>query len=215
MKNILNPKWLLIINSLPISILFFLLFSQYKIIKTLLNTEQVDKWKFFGIALLLLTFANLVYTIYAILKEKFVSVWYAFFGLVFYLTYVYLYLYFSDEILPSSIPNWMISYSFLMYTVTFLMPTFLYCLFVLVFHFTPHATVYNPWISFIKAISIPILAFLFIQIVLPVWNGFHYKYFTHVAVILLITCILTFIFFLIRFFMFCFLRVILFGKNIN
>ena len=73
MRNLLNPKWLFIINTIPIAILFFIYFGEYNIIKTLLKAENLRLWTIFGVSLVLLGVLNLIYTCSLIFKKKEVS----------------------------------------------------------------------------------------------------------------------------------------------
>ena len=51
MKKPLNPKWLFIVNTLPILVLFALFISEFNIIKSLLEPGSIRLWKTFGITL--------------------------------------------------------------------------------------------------------------------------------------------------------------------
>ncbi len=81
MRNLLNPKWLFIINTLPLVVLFFLFFGQFNIIKTLLEENSIQLWKSFSLSLGVLGLLNFAYAVYLTLKNKDVSVW---FGLIAY-----------------------------------------------------------------------------------------------------------------------------------
>jgi hypothetical protein len=64
MRNLLNPKWLFIINTLPVAVLFILFFGQFNIIKTLLDENSIQLWKSFGLTLGVLGLLNFVYAVY-------------------------------------------------------------------------------------------------------------------------------------------------------
>lgn len=107
MRNLLNPKWLLFINTLPLVVLFFLFFGQFQIIKTLLEENSIQLWKSLGISLSALGLLNFAYTVYLILKKKNVSVGYGFLALLCYTTFIYIYGYYIDEIIPFlSLDGW-------------------------------------------------------------------------------------------------------------
>ena len=137
MRNLLNPKWLFIINTLPIVVLSVLFIGQYQIINSLLKPETLTLWKMFGINLAILAVFNVLYTSYLILKKKEVSWIYAGISLMVYITYVYWYSTYSSDIIPFNIPRWMINGDMFLYVGTFLMPTMAYAILVLVVHFTP------------------------------------------------------------------------------
>ena len=78
------------------------------------------------------------------------------------------------------------------------MPTLVYSLFVLVSHFTPEHKENKAWVNFLIAIGIPIVGYLFTQIILPLWQSFDKDFSVHAMLILVITVTLVFLFFLIR-----------------
>ncbi len=198
MRNLLNPKWLFIINTLPLVVLYLLFFGQFNIIKTLLEESSIQLWKSFGFSLGVLVLLNFVYAIYLTLKKKNVSVWFGLIALFCYIPFIYLYGYHLDKIIPSSVPQWMVSGNIFLYVGTFLMPTLAYSLFILVFHFTPENKEHKAWMSFLFAIGTPIAGYLFTQILLPLWQPFNRDFNVHAIVILVITATLVFLFFLIR-----------------
>ena len=198
MRNLLNPKWLLVINTLPLVVLSFLFFGQFNIIKTLLEKSSIQLWKSFGLSLGILGLLNFAYAFYLTLKKKNVSVWFGLIALLCYIPFIYLYGYHLDKIIPFSIPQWMVSGNIFLYVGTFLMPTLAYSLFILVSHFTPENKEHKAWVNFLVAIGIPIAGYLFTQIILPLWKPFDRDFSVHVMVILFITATLVFLFFLIR-----------------
>lgn len=198
MRNLLNPKWLFVINTLPLVVLFFLFFGQFNIIKTLLEESSIQLWKSFGLSLGVLGLLNFAYAVYLTLKKKNVSIWFGLIALLCYIPFIYLYGYHLDKIIPFSIPQWMVSGNIFLYVGTFLMPTLAYSLFVLVSHFTPESKEHKAWVNFLIAIGIPIAGYLFTQIILPLWQPFDRDFSVHAMVILVITATLVFLFFLIR-----------------
>ncbi|MDL2256746.1 MSEP-CTERM sorting domain-containing protein, partial [Bacteroidales bacterium OttesenSCG-928-I14] len=119
-------------------------------------------------------------------------------ALLCYITFIYLYGLHLEEILPFDIPRWMISDNLFIYVGTFLMSTLIYSIFILVVHFTADAKDNKAWKSFLIAIAIPVLAYLFLQIGLPSWRIFDENFGMHAALIIFITGTLIFLFFLIR-----------------
>ena len=198
MRNLLNSKWLFVINTLPIVVLIFLLFGQFNIIKTLLEESSIQLWKSFGLSLGVLGLLNFAYAVYLTLKKKNVSVWFGLIALLCYIPFIYLYGYHLDKIIPFSIPQWMVSGNIFLYVGTFLMPTLVYSLFILVSHFTPKNKEHKAWTNFLIAIGIPITGYLFTQIILPLWQPLDRDFSVHAMVILVITATLVFLFFLIR-----------------
>ena len=198
MKNILNPKWLFLINTLPIIILLILCNEQYQIIKTLLKPESIELWKSFGLSLVILGLLNFIYPVYLIVKNKSVSFWFGLLALFAYIPFLYVFGNKSNEFIPFSIPNWMVAGNIYMYVGTFLMPTIAYSLFILVTHFTPNHKENKPWVNFLLAIAIPLSIYLFTHLVLPLWQPTGKLFNTHTILIIVIAATLLFHFFLIR-----------------
>ncbi len=198
MQNLLNPKWLLLINTLPLSVLFFLYLAQFNLIKTLLKESSLQLWTNFGVSLLIIGGLNLLYVVYLILKKKNISISYAVIALVTYLPFIYLYGYHYDSMIPFSIPQWMVSDVTFLYVGTFLMPTLVYSLFVLVMYFTKKGKEHKAWVNFLMAIGIPILTYVFTQLIIPLWQP-SFRYFSmHAILILMIIITIVFFFFLMR-----------------
>ena len=198
MRNLLNPKWLFIINTLPLVVLYFLFFGQFNIIKTLLDASSIELWKSFGLSLGIIGLLNFTYAVYLTLKQKDVSVWYGLIALISYIPFIYLYGYHLDKIIPFSIPQWMVSGNIFLYVGTFLMPTLAYSLFILVSHFTPENKEHKAWVNFLIAIGVPIAGYLFSQIILPLWQRVEGEFYIHTFVVLVIAATIIFLFFLIR-----------------
>jgi hypothetical protein len=198
MRNWLNPKWLFIINTLPLVVLFFLFFGQFNIIKTLLEENSILLWKSFGFSLGVLGLLNFALAVYLTLKKKNVSVWYGLLALLCYISFIYLYGYHLDKIIPFSVPQWMVSGNIFLYVGTFLMPTLAYSLFILVSHFTSENKEYKAWVNFLIAIGIPVTGYLFSQIILPLWQRVESEFSIHILVVIIISATLVFLFFLIR-----------------
>jgi len=198
MRNLLNPKWLFFINTLPIVVLFFLFIGEFNIIKSLLNAENIKLWKTFGLTLVVLGLLNFGYAVWLKIKKQKVSVFYGVLALLCYIPFVYLFGFHSDKIIPFSIPQWMFSGNNILYVGTFLMPTLAYSLFVLVAHFTPETTEHKAWKNFLIAIIIPVSWFIFSQILLPLWKPVENNFGIHLLITFIIIGTLIFLFFLIR-----------------
>ena len=197
MRNLLNPKWLFIINTLPIAVLFIMLFGQFNIVKTLLDSENIRHWNIFGLALGFLGLSNFVYAVYLTLKKRDIPVIYAAVALFCYILFIYSYVCHFEDIMPFNVPQWMVSENLFIYVGTFLMPTLLYSLFILIIHFTSTEKEQKAWVNFLIAIGVPVIGYLFYLIVLPLWR-FSGDFETHSLFVLIIVATLVFLFFLVR-----------------
>jgi hypothetical protein len=198
MRNLLHPKWLFLINTLPIVVLFFLFTGEFNIIKSLLSAENIQQWKIFGSTLAVLGLLNFGYTLWLVIKNQKVSVLYGVLALICYIPFIYLVNFHSDKIIPFSIPRWMFSGESILYVGTFLMPTLAYSLFILVAHFTPETVEHKPGKNFLIAIITPIAWYLFAQIILPLWKPVEDNFSIHSSIIVVIIITLIFLFFLVR-----------------
>ncbi|MBK8807105.1 MAG: MSEP-CTERM sorting domain-containing protein [Bacteroidales bacterium] len=198
MKNLLNPKWLLLINTVPTIILLFLFYQEFTIIKSLLDTESLLLWKTFGYSLLGIGIASLCYSIIASLLNKKISIYYSLLALQVYVVYLYLYYIYSETLMPSfTIPSWMASEYFMLYAGTFLMPTLIYSLLTIAMQFTNDGSIKNSKTQFYITIAIPILWYIFGQIILPLWQPVEDVFNIHVIFILIILFTVVFLFFVI------------------
>jgi len=198
MKNLLNPKWLFITNTLPVVLLFIIAFGQFDIIESLLSKENKLTWQNFALALLVLTVINFVYASYCLFKKKDISIFYSTFNLVFYIAFLYFYVQKNSEIVPFSIPQWMITSDVVFYPGTFLMPTLIHALLAIVVISIPKNKKANPWLNFLYGLIFPLISYLFVQIALPLWQLPESNYSIHVVAVIFITITILFLFFICR-----------------
>ncbi|NRB47422.1 MAG: MSEP-CTERM sorting domain-containing protein [Saprospiraceae bacterium] len=198
MKNLLHPRWLLIVNTLPIGILFSLMIGKYRVINSLLEAHEVTYWYGFGFALFGLAIMNLVYTGLLWIRKQEVSPYYGLVAILTYIPYLYLISYHFEHIIPWRIPNWMLGSEGFFYVGTFLMPTLAYSLFILVHHFTPKREDHKAGVNFILALLIPFSWYIFLTTILPLWKPVDRRFTDHAVVIFVIAGTVLFLFFLIR-----------------
>jgi len=196
MRNLLNPKWLLIINTVPIIVLFVLFIGEFNVIKTLLTDENISLWKLFGYILGTLGVLNLSYSAYLIFRKKEISIFYGVAALLCYIPFLYLFEYHIDKIIPFNIPQWMYSGNSVIYAITFLMPTLIYSIFVFVLHFTPENKDHKASSNFLFAIIVPIVFYLFFQVIMPLWKPVDGNFGIHTTLIFVIAGTLVFLFFI-------------------
>lgn len=198
MRNLLNPKWLIIINTIPVIILSLIFYNEFNIIKTLLEEDNLRIWYNFSLTLFLLSILHLSYSIYSILRKKEISIYYGVGALIVYTIYLYAYSFYSSDIIPWSIPRWILSGDLLLYVGTLLMPTLAHALFIIVIKLTSKEKEHKAWKSFLLSLSIPVLTYLFSQISLPLYKLVDYRFGQHILIIGVIVGVILFLFFLIR-----------------
>ena len=198
MKNVLNPKWLILIYALPAALLFFIYYGEFNTIKTLLEEDIIELWYNFGGTLFLLSIIHVSYMLFCIVQKKELSLYYALSILPIYSSYLYVYSNYSYKLIPRSIPRWMLSRNTDIYLGTFLMPTLVFALFIIVIKLTSIEKNQKAWKSFLLSLSVPLIAYVFAQLILPLWKPVSYKFEKHVLTILVVIAVILFLFFLIR-----------------
>ena len=220
MRGFLNPKWIFAVNTIPIIVLFFLFTSQISLISSLLNESNIRLLISFGVALGILGVSNFIYAAYLIKQKRNIHALYGIITLVCFITFIYLHIFKLSDMLPFSFSRWMISEDIYFYASTFLMPTLCHAFFVLILRLTPDIKsrtqasdenespsdaeysairlTHKAWMSFLIAIAIPFLGYLFAQVVLPLWQPIGKNFDVHAILILIIIATLLFLFFLIR-----------------
>lgn len=196
MKNLLNPKWILLSCTLPVFILLLIGWGEFTIIKSLLSYESKSLLKTFVSILVFLTLCNTAYSIIQTLNKKKIDIAYCAITLVIQIAYLYSYLSFSDDIFPSDIPQWMGSGNLHIYVGTFLMPSLIHSLFTLVVLLDGNRNVAG-WKAVLCAIITVLLFFVFSIIIVPLWNGIE-SVFSHIFLLTIMLFTAIFLFFLIR-----------------
>ncbi|MBZ4190185.1 MSEP-CTERM sorting domain-containing protein [Niabella beijingensis] len=201
MKTLLSPKWILLLHTLPVIVLSILYRRDYLVIKSLLSEEQKAFWLDYGILLSCLTIADAAYAIIAVRRRKLILLSYSFISFLLHLSFVYFSLYNTESLFPSGLPQWMVSSTASLYTGTFLMPAMVHTLLLIVIYCTRHVQKRNPWLNFGAAILIPVIAYIFIQVILPTWNyeTARNHFAVHVLNIIYIALVILLLFFLFRF----------------
>lgn len=207
MRNTLRPTWLLFINTLPLALMAWIYYNNYRIIKSLLSEEAVDLWTRFGSWLGVLWLAHLAYAIILIYKKRTLHAWYGIVTLALYIPFLYLYYLSVDDVLPRSVPMWMMPEDISIFAGTFIMPTLAHALFVQVVSLTHRFEKKTAGFSFLFAALVPLSWYIFLQVILPLWKNFDDSSFNlHVTIIVCICGAVLFLFFLIRCFYILFAR---------
>ncbi len=198
MRNLLNPRWLFVLNTLPTAVLIFILFGDYNVIKSQLSPESIGLWRDMGLALVLLAMLSAAYAIFLIIRQKCISFWYGACALLSYIGFLWAYNVYREDLIPRSIPLWMLSGDGFVYVGTFLMPTLAYSLFVLVARVTPDPERSSAGKNFGFAFLVPLLWYFFFQIILPLREPVSGGFYDHALVVFFFAGTVAFLFFLIR-----------------
>lgn len=199
MRNLMNPRWLIVINTIPVLLLAATYFGAFQIIHTLLEPESIRLWAIFGGALFFLWINTLIYALLSIQKKQNIHALYGLISLIFHIPFLYIFAHYFDDIIPFSIPLWMLPDNMILYIGSFLMPTMAHALLTLVIGLTPpREGGYRSWKNFLLAFSIPLLWYFFMQVIFPLWRPFHSRISEHVVIIAVLASTTIFLLFLGR-----------------
>ncbi|MPR35617.1 MSEP-CTERM sorting domain-containing protein [Salmonirosea aquatica] len=197
MRSLLNPRWIFLLNTLPIVLLFLLLLGDFNIIKSQLSAENIDHWRAFGLVLALLTALGAGYAFWLLDRKEQVSMYYGLFALLSHLAFLAVYIDRSEKVLPVTLPRWLLSGDVFLYIGTFLMPTLTYSFFVLTTRSAPRVERRSAAKSLAYAIGIPLMWYLFYQVVAPLWKPTS-TYENTIITVLIALSTFAFLFFLVR-----------------
>ncbi|WP_185816920.1 MSEP-CTERM sorting domain-containing protein [Hymenobacter metallilatus] len=198
MRTLLNPRWLWLLNTLPLLVLLAVLGGEYRVIRTLLPPESLLQWRWFGGALVALGTLHAAYTAWQGRRGASLPLGYALVALGAYIGFLYAYGYHLDTLFPREIPRWMVPGDLPLYAGTFLMPTLAHAAAVLVLRLTPDEPPPRALPSFGVALAVPVGWYMFAQLVLPLWQGPGGKVGQHALVVVLIASTLVFLLALAR-----------------
>ncbi|OUJ72909.1 MSEP-CTERM sorting domain-containing protein [Hymenobacter crusticola] len=198
MRHLLNPNWVFGLAVLPVLVLISLLSAQYQLIKSLLPPESVMWWQSLGVTVVLLVFLQASYAGWCRCKQQALPKAYGAITVVVYVGFLYVYASHIDTLFPRTIANWMLFDVVPLYPVTFLMPTLAHATLVLIIWYTPEEQPHKAGPTFLGALAVPVVWYLVLQVVLPLWRGSGSKFGEHVLVVALVAGTVIFLFLLAR-----------------
>ena len=198
MKNLLNPKWIFFTNTFPVVLLFLIFWKNYNDIALLLTAANKTNWLYYGIALFVMSFVSTLYALLMILRKKNISVVYGVFVLLTYISYLLIWYFNYGKIIPAGLFNWMISGDFNIYLQTFLMPAIIHSILVVIIKMTSDTKEHYASLNFIMAIYVPIIFYLFMQIVFPLFKSTDYRFQKHLEIVTYVTTFLIFLILILR-----------------
>ncbi|GAB2954273.1 hypothetical protein GCM10027048_19540 [Hymenobacter coalescens] len=199
MRSLLDSKWLFLLNSLPLVVLLLLLGGEYSVIHSLLSAESQQMWRWLALALLGLAALPAGYAAWCQWRGRSLHWLYGLLALL--LSVGFMFVYFDGmvgKLFPPVVPRWMVGSETSLYAFTFLMPTAVHALLVLVVHTVPPDRPARALPSFGAALAVPLAFFLGGQLLslLPFHHG---EWVDNVLVALTVVAgPLTFLFFLTR-----------------
>ncbi|MCB2408142.1 MSEP-CTERM sorting domain-containing protein [Hymenobacter lucidus] len=198
MRNLLNPKWLLLLNTLPLVLLAGLCYGQFTVIQSLLPPASLVLWQQFALALAGLGLSTLTYALVQLRRGRPVEWVYSALALVAYTTFALLYIGHDSEIVPFAVPRWMVPTDLAIYVVTFIMPTLAHAMFALVVRLTPADRSHTAALNFALAFAAPAALYVLMWLPSTMLERFERSWEGPLLAVLLISCSFCFLFFLVR-----------------
>ncbi|UOQ55532.1 MSEP-CTERM sorting domain-containing protein [Hymenobacter cellulosivorans] len=199
MRNLLNPKWLLLLNTLPLVLLAALCYAEFTVVHSLLPAPSVALWGWFGLVLAGLGLSTLGYALVQIQRSQPVGVAYCVLALAAHSAFIMFYLNLDTQILPRDVPRWMVPTDLLLYVGTFLMPTLAYAVFALVVRLTPTDPPPTVAINFLLAFVGPLAWYILLLVPFSALQGQSSAWLWEtVFPLILVSGVVGFLFFLVR-----------------
>ncbi|MCB2377868.1 MSEP-CTERM sorting domain-containing protein [Hymenobacter sp. BT635] len=199
MRNLLNPKWLLLLNTLPLVLLAALCYGEFTVVQSLIPPQSLELWRWFGLTLAVLGVSTLGYAVVQIRRGESVGKVYSIVALLAYSAFLLLYLKYDNQILPREVPRWMVPTELLLYVATFVMPTLAHALFTLVVQFTPPGRTHGAGINFLLAFVGPLAWYILLLVPFSAVQSGHTSWLWDAALTASFSLgVLVFLFFLVR-----------------
>lgn len=198
MRNLLNPRWLLLINTAPATITIIAYIGLFRLLRSSLEPESINAWYVLLVVLALVSLSHLGYTLRAILKKQLLGLYYGLGVIILYPSLLYVYFNNINLLLDETLPNWLAAEQLPFYISTSLMPTIFHGIYVLVRALTPDVSKTRAWKSFLPALTIPLFWYLCIQVGVPSWQPLDNRFGEHVLTILLMIATILFLFLILR-----------------
>lgn len=197
-----SPKLILLITTLPVAVLFFLVYSQFLIIEPLLDEENKVQIYRFATWLGVLFIVSTFYSTGSIILKKKSNIWYAASALLAYVWFLVSYVKNMDSLFPWDIPNWMMDNYITIYPATFIMPTLIHAIYLIAIRSLnskgESSRTRQAWVNLANALLTGLSFYIIFMVLIPWTSGLDYVFTEHIVTITLTTTTVLVIFFLLK-----------------
>lgn len=196
MRPSLDPRGILVAHTLPALLLFYLLGQLFHYIRPALDPEALQLWKTYAWWLGAGTFAATGYAVWCMVQRRAL---YLVYGLLVFALYVPLLWWSMDRVnvlFPRSVPFWMVPEEARLYGIRILSVSLLHGLLVMVGATLPSGDRGKPMRDLLIGAAIPLVCYLFVQVVEPFRLGTDFE--EHTWVVLMVVLVVAFLFFMFR-----------------
>lgn len=156
MHSLRTPKWVFLVNTVPVALFMALCAGEFAVVHTLLPAASVALWREFGLALGLLGVGAAGYAGMQLARRRPLGGWYSVVQLLAFSLFLCVLTIQSSDVLPRSVPRWMVPTDPVLMAWTFLMPTLAHAILALVAKFTPDDQRQHAGPNFVFAVGVPI-----------------------------------------------------------
>lgn len=196
MRPSLDPRGILLAHTLPALLLFYLLGQLFGYIRPALDAEALQLWRTYAVWLGIGTLSATVYATWCIVNKRPIHFIY---GLLVFASYVPLLWWSMDQasaLFPSDVPFWMVPDETRLYAIRILSVSLLHALIVLVGASLPSGEKGKPVRDLLIAVAIPLLSYLFVQVVHPFDHGIDFE--KHTWIVVMVVLVVAFLFLVFR-----------------
>ena len=200
MKIFARPYWILLTVTIPQSLIILYYLGIHGVISSLLEPKHLEYWIGYGAALGGLIVAASAYAAFLQIRRQSIPWTYALVTLPAYLVFLYAYFEGAGQLLPFSIPQWMIPLDeALILPVGLIMPVLMHSLLLLVDRATPAAEKHSLVKTTIGAVAIPAFWYVVIRFIFPMLRGkLDWEIHRHVLEVAFIILTVAFMFLIMR-----------------
>jgi len=199
MKNISNPRWILLFSTLPLLILGGMMYSTFEVVHSQIDPEQIKVWCKIASLLVGIGVISLGYAGFCVKRSLKVSPIFSVLIFILHLSYLWVFLDHERQMIPWSVPQWMLPESLDHLTFAMLMPMLVYSMLQVVIWYSKTFKRADGRQSLLLIVLIPLSLYLFFQVVVPLFGDLPYEYREHFFVMFFVGATVLFFFFLMHF----------------
>jgi hypothetical protein len=195
MEMLKKPFWLLLTVTIPQVLLMYLFYLSYGVIESLLSANDKEQWEYVSYWYIFINAGVILYAFVKHQKKELLTLKFTWTLLLVHILSLTIHFYFSHELIPRSIPRWMLtSEDIKTYPYSFVIPGALHAVLLLVVHYTKEGS--NAFAKLGVAILLPAGVFIGFSLVFSL--DLDRTWMKYIFIFLLVFSVLTFLFFIFQ-----------------
>ncbi len=198
MKTFIKPIWIFLLTIIPSLLVICLLYNDFSIISKVDEKTTIDLWNVHIISFVLIIVANIIYASYCFFSKKMISHWYAIIHLLITVGNLSSYILNIDNLIPFSIPRWMVDDTNLYYASFLILPGIIHCVLIFINRSLINLNRKKAHLDLLIAIAIPFVIYFTFQIIIPLLRLKFYNLDERLLFICVAMCTIVFLYFILR-----------------